>query len=107
MVSPYDTYATTIAKANDEFRQAGWGITVTPGVQYMQNVNGLMKLIREYDTFNEDNDPYGEHDFGSLTWLGEKVFWKIDYYNRALSGGVSPLSPQCQRVMTVMRADEY
>ena len=107
MISVYDETAVVIAKANDEFRQSGFGVTLTVGVQHLPDVSGLMKLVRGYSGFTEDNDPYGEHDFGSLTWLGEKVFWKIDYYNRAMSGGVSPLSPQCQRVMTVMRADEY
>lgn len=100
-------YTATIAAANDEFRRAGWGVTMTVGVQYLPDVNGLMQRVREFDSFNEGNDPYGEHDFGKLEWHGTTVFWKIDYYNKALTGGVSPLSPQCQRVMTVMRADEY
>jgi Protein of unknown function (DUF3768) len=31
--------------------------------------------------FNTNNDPYGEHDFGSFELAGEKFFWKIDYYD--------------------------
>jgi hypothetical protein len=31
-----------------------------------------------------NNDPYGEHDFGSFELAGEKFFWKIDYYDFAL-----------------------
>lgn len=107
MISAYDTYATTIAKDNDEFRKAGWGVTITVGAQALPDVNGLMQKVREFNVFTEDNDPYGEHDFGKLEWEGETVFWKIDYYNKALTGGVSPLSPLCQRVLTVMLADEY
>lgn len=102
-----DERATEIARANDEFRRAGWGVYMTVGVQYLPDVNGLMRAVREFDSFTEDNDPYGERDFGSLSWHGTKVFWKIDYYNKSLTGGVSPMSPQCQRVLTVMRADEY
>ena len=37
--------------------------------------------VRDYAEFNEDNDPYGEHDFGSLKVAGEKIFWRIDYYD--------------------------
>lgn len=80
---------------------------MTLGVQGLANVNGLMRAIRAFNTFGEGNDPYGEHDFGRLEWEGETVFWKIDYYNKALTGGVSPLSPLCQRVLTVMLANEY
>ena len=107
MQTVVDERTSTIAQANDEFRKAGWGVTVTLGIQTLDDVNGLMHAIRAYDKFTSDNDPYGEHDFGSLLWDKEKVLWKIDYYNRGLSGGVSALSPLCQRVLTVMLADEY
>lgn len=56
-----------------------------------------------------DNDPYGEHDFGSLIVDGNKVFWKIDYYDK----GMQYASPDpanlsvTVRVMTIMLADEY
>jgi hypothetical protein len=66
-----------------------------------------MAAVRDYKKFNEDNDPYGERDFGSLVWFGEKVFWKIDYYNQALHAWEDPTSPTCQRVLTIMCADEY
>jgi hypothetical protein len=107
MPTAINEYATTIARANDEFRRAGWGVTMTVGVQHLPDLNNLMHAVRMFDTFNEGNDPYGEHDFGKLVWRGSAVFWKIDYYNRALTGGISPLSPHCQRVLTVMLAEEY
>ena len=107
MQAVINEHATAIARANDEFRQAGWGVTLTPGVQVLEDVNGLMRAIRAFNTFSEGNDPYGEHDFGRIEWEGETVFWKIDYYNKALTGGVSPMSPHCQRVLTVMLANEY
>jgi len=54
-----------------------------------------------------DNDPYGEHDFGSIKWHERKTFWKIDYYDQALQYWHDPLSPECRRVLTVMLAEEY
>ena len=92
---------------NDEFRRSGFGVTLTNGVQSVENLNGLMRAIRNYNDFNDSNDPYGEHDFGGLDWYGDKVFWKIDYYNQTLDQWEEPTSPLCNRVMTVMLAEEY
>jgi hypothetical protein len=99
--------AVAIAKLNDEFRRSGFGITVTPGVQVLENLHLLIDEIRRYKKFNESNDPYGEHDFGTVHWYGEKVFWKIDYYDQDLMYGLDPLEPDCRRVLTIMLASEY
>ena len=62
-----------------------------------------------FDEFNEDNDPYGEHDFGSFDLCGRKFFWKIEYYDRTMEyGSEDPSDPaKTTRVMTVMLASEY
>ncbi len=100
--------ANKIATINDRFRGMAVDVTVTQGVLYgVSDVIGLMKAIETYDTFTPDNDPYCEHDFGSLVWKGEKIFWKIDYYDQTLTHGTDPLSPDCKRVMTIMLASEY
>jgi hypothetical protein len=96
-----------ISMVNDKFRKSGLGVTMTNGVIALPDVCGLMQSIRTYDDFTESNDPYGEHDFGSLDWHGNKVFWKIDYYNKTLDGWADPLTKECQRVLTVMLSDEY
>jgi hypothetical protein len=85
------------------------GCTVTRGVvSYGRRCKrDLRQGERLYGDFTEDNDPYGEHDFGSFTVSGVKIFWKIDYYDEALKGWCDPLSPDCHRVLTIMRADEY
>jgi Protein of unknown function (DUF3768) len=36
-----------------------------------------------FDAFTTDNDPCGERDFGSFLLDGEKLFWKIDYVDKA------------------------
>ena len=101
------TKVVMISMLNDKFRQSGLGVTLTSGMQSVADLNGLMKAIREYDDFTEDNDPYEEHDFGSLVWHGDKVFWKIDYYDESLSNWEDPLTAKCRRVLTVMLAEEY
>jgi len=62
-----------------------------------------------FDDFNADNDPHREHDFGSFELEGEKLFWKIDYYDLAGEfGSEDPTDPkETLRVLTVMLAEEY
>ena len=97
-----------IAAINDESRRNMEGCTVTRGVAAMgEDVNEVFVRVRDFAEFNEDNDPYGEHDFGSFTVAGNKVFWKIDYYDQQLQYGTEPLDPDCRRVVTIMLAEEY
>jgi hypothetical protein len=96
-----------VASVNDAFRRSGFGVTLTRGIQELPDLDGLMSAIRDFNRFNEDNDPYGERDFGSIDWYGEKVLWKIDYYNDKLTCFEDPTSPTCQRVLTVMCSYEY
>jgi hypothetical protein len=69
----------------------------------------IRELIETFDTFTPDNDPHGERDFGLIEHQGERVFWKIDYYDKAMDGGSeSPWDPgQTTRVLTIMLASEY
>ena len=100
--------STKIAGINDESRRNMEGCTVTRGVAAMgEDVNEVFVRVRDFAEFNEDNDPYGEHDFGSFTVSGVKIFWKIDYYDENLSKWCDPLDPDCQRVLTIMLAEEY
>ena len=65
--------------------------------------------MRAYDRFTADNDPHGEHDFGSFELSGERLFWKIDYYDLDLQfGSNDPCEPALtRRVLTLMLASEY
>ena len=99
-----------IARLNDEFRRSGQGQgiwTATPGVQALPDLPGLVRAVQTFNTFTPDNDPYGEHDFGSIHWHEEKTYWKIDYYDEALQYWHEPLSPDCRRVLTILLASEY
>ena len=98
---------------NDRFRRTfhGGKVLMTSGVSslsFPQQIV-LQNLVRTFDDFDEDNDPYGEHDFGKIDLNDETYFWKIDYYDVDFEC----LSPDptdetvTNRVLTVMRADEY
>jgi len=102
-----------IRTLNDRLRRThvGGRILMTQGVMSMgpEGVVRTMLAIAKADDFNEDNDPYGEHDFGAVTVSGQRVFWKIDYYDQSLSSqAVDPTdAKECVRVLTIMLAEEY
>lgn len=66
-------------------------------------------MVRDFNNFTEDNDPHGEHDFGSLEHNGHSVFWKIDYYDQDVKyGSDNPADiERTVRVLTIMLAEEY
>jgi len=68
-----------------------------------------LSTMQAFTDFNSDNDPYGEHDFGSFEHDGRTIFWKIDCYDRDLNyGSPDPSDPRVTtRVLTVMLAEEY
>ncbi len=84
---------------------------ITQGIQAMPEADQLAILskVARFEAFSGDNSPHGERDFGAFDHAGEKVFWKIDYYNRTLDGGgEDPADPfKTRRVLTVMLAQEY
>lgn len=112
--------AVIIARDNDAFRK-----TVIGGQNTIAGVvvhsNGLDALgfvttaraylaVRAFRSFTEDNDPYGEHEFGSIEVDGHTVFWKIDLYSDASCswGSDDPTDPaQVYRVLTLYLAHEH
>lgn len=80
--------------ASDDFR-----------IQILQRAQ-LAAAIRSYDFKPGDGE---ERDFGCFMFLGEKLFFKIDAYDRNLEyGSPDPTDASVTvRVMTVMLAREY
>ena len=102
--------AAKIRSLNDQARQSftGCRVVITQGVQAMSDVPSILDLVRWFDAFTPDNDPYGEHDFGSFRCAGETIFWKFDYYDMDMGmHSPDPSDPTVTtRVLTVMLADE-
>ena len=104
-----------IRTLNDVFRRSASGpqlvsgqLVVTRGVLERGEdfLARAILAVRSYAEFSADNDPYGEHDFGSFALQSEKLFWKIDLYEDPnVKDTVG--SPVITRVMTIMLADEY
>ncbi|EHK57090.1 DUF3768 domain-containing protein [Allomesorhizobium alhagi] len=102
-----------IAILNDAFRSTFLcgSVCVTAGVHLLGNgfVKAALLAVRDFDRFEDANDPYDEHDFGSLVVLERKLFWKIDYYDPSMThGSEDPANGEItRRVLTVMLAEEY
>jgi hypothetical protein len=102
-----------IRALNDRLRREALGgmIMVTPGVFALgdETIRAILMAVRDFDDFKPDNDPYGEHDFGSVRVGDLTIFWKIDAYERSLTlASPDPTDPRVtRRVMTIMLADEY
>lgn len=119
-----------IARLNDLARRAmGIACTAvaTAGFRSLPDADQswVRELIETYNAFTDDNDPYGERDFGTIyqlcdgSWTTERprlredererVFWKIDYYDRdmrfASEDAANPAITR--RVLTIMLSDEY
>ena len=107
------TKTEAIRALNDELRQnltAGTAF-MTAGVAALgaEAVARIVKTIAVYDDFCHANDPYEEHDFGSFEVDGQTIFFKIDYFDKALaSHSPDPADPSVtERVITIMLAEEY
>lgn len=78
-----------IADLNDKFRKnlpAGGRVYMTAGVngEGPEFVSKALAKMIAFDDLSADDDPHREHDFGSFQLGGEKLFWKIDLYERAI-----------------------
>jgi hypothetical protein len=102
-----------IAFLNDGLRRtfARGKVVMTAGVAALpeEMLVRVLERVRHFDEFTKDNDPHGEHDFGSFDVAGVTYFFKVDYYSPDMEGGSEdPADPEkTTRVLTIMRADEY
>lgn len=69
----------------------------------------VLARVRSFDAFGNDNDPYREHDFGSIDTDQGRIFWKIDCYDLQLEYGSPDAADPAvtKRVLTIMLAEEY
>ena len=102
--------AALIARQNDALRKglnSEGAILMTAGIA--NHREGFDKAVKAFDAFTPDNDPHSEHDFGMLEVEGEKIFFKVDYYDAAREAhSPNKADPAVtERVLTIMLAIEY
>jgi len=103
-----------IAKLNDLCRTAmgvAGRLVQTRGINALPlaDQSAIREKVEKFDDFTSDNNPHGERDFGAFEHNGERIFWKIDYYDATLSmGSEDPSDPhKTVRILTIMLASEY
>ena len=107
------TQTEAIRDLNDQFRRTmtGGTLLLTAGIVALgaEAQARIVAAVQAFDAFTPDNDPYGEHDFGSVEVDGEKIFFKFDYFdlNRAMHSEDAADPSKTERVMTIMLSREY
>lgn len=103
-----------IAALNDNFRKTftGGQVLLTAGIATMSSEDkaNIISLVQNFDNFTPDNDPYGEHDFFSIDYKCNKIFAKIDYYDRFNTHFASENPADISktlRILTILLAEEY
>jgi hypothetical protein len=103
-----------IAALNDLCRRAmgiAGRVVQTIGIAALpvRDQSAIREKVETFNAFTPGNDPHGERDFGAFEHNGERIFWKIDYYDPTLSfGSEDPSDPKLtMRVLTIMLASEY
>ena len=107
------TQADTIRDLNDWFRCTleGGAVLLTAGIVALgdETQARIIDAVRTFDEFTSENDPHGEHDFGALEVEGERIYFKLDYYDltRAMHSEDAADPSATERVLTIMLASEY
>lgn len=102
-----------IRALNDRLRTTGQGgqVVMTPGVQVLgrAKIAEIIAKIQAFNEFDENNDPYQEHDFGKVLVDGKAILWKIDYYDHSYRFVSSDPTDEAitNRVITVMMPEDY
>lgn len=112
-----DERTAKVRELNDAFRQRlprptkGCRLIVTEGLGSLtiEQFADLLQAVSTYADFSADNDPHGNHDFGTIEQEGVRFFWKIDCYDQWMQfGSPDPSDPAVTtRVLTIMLASEY
>ncbi|SFJ93587.1 Transposase, partial [Nereida ignava DSM 16309] len=86
-----DATTAKIAALNDHARRSftGCRVVITQGVQELKDIPFILDQVSRYNTFTPDNDPYGEHDFGSFLHGDTTIFWKIDGVDAPSHNGIA------------------
>ena len=102
-----------IRTLNDAFRTSlqGGTVVLTAGIVALgaETQARIFAAVQAFNAFDADNDPWAEHDFGSIDIDGERIFFKMDYFDltRAMLAEDPADASKTERVMTIMLASEY
>ncbi len=108
-----DSKTAKIAELNDLLRTTFLTgvVRLTSGIVGLTDAaqEEVFTAVRNFTAFTPDNDPYGEHDCAVLHASGDRIIFKIDYYDPTFTfHSEDPADPKrTRRVLTIMLAAEY
>jgi hypothetical protein len=108
-----EDYKQRVKALNDQFRRSfsGGQVMMTAGVAALEPGlrAGVLEKVRAFEDFDDDNDPWGEHDFIGFEIDGQTFFGKIDYYAHDMKHHSDDPADAAKtvRVLTIMLAEEY
>jgi len=92
-----DSKAPRIRELNDSFRTTfvGGAVLVTAAFEALpvDLKARVLQRVRTFEQFDDDNDPYHEHDMAFFDEGGERFFFKLDYYSPDSCTGERGLTP--------------
>lgn len=111
VTSPVDL--AKIRTLNDRLRTQflGGSIVLTQAVATLEENQkiALLAAMRGFTSFDDSNDPHGEHDLWIVEINGERFMGKIDYFAPDMQhSSEDPSDPEkTRRVLTIMQASDY
>ena len=102
-----------IRRLNDLFRTTfrGGEIVLTASVAELPDMvkAAALQMVADFKDFNEENDPFEEHDYGSFDHCDREVWFKLDYYNLAMdAASEDPADPaKTKLVLTIGLACDW
>ena len=98
---------------NDQLRTSldGCQIVITHAVAHHAPGFALSATacVQAHMNFPQRDDPHGEHDFGAFDLGGQRLFWKIDHYDKDMVYGSDDPTDRANTVsvLTIMFASDY
>lgn len=110
---PVSATTLRVRALNDALRTSfrGGTVVMTRGIDALSegDRDAIIKTVRTFDAFTEDNDPDGQHDCATFVVAGHHVMFKVDYYDRDREHGSADASDPrvTARVLTILLTEEY
>lgn len=102
-----------IRDLNDHLRQtfSGGTVLLTKGIRSKPPLElcEILEKVKNFNNFSKDLDSFGEHDYLSFDYKGDKIIAKIDYYSPDMKyGSEDPSDPsKCARTLTIMLDSDW
>ena len=89
--------------------QLVWTSQVDSLLMASGKMDTVLNAIACYDGFDDESDPYCEHEFGVVEVEGQTLYFKFDYYNQYMDAAAYDPSDHTNtiRVLTIMLSSEY